>query len=298
MASVVVYGRPVAEEAWTILNVLDWTTGRFQQAGLPSPRLEAQVLLAHALGTDRVSLYTQFDKPLGDDELGRFRELIRRRLAGEPTAYLTGEQEFWSLPLAIEPVVLIPRHDTETLVEVVLDHLGDKQRAVRIADLGTGSGAVAVALAHELRNARVIASDTSPDAVRIATANAERNRVADRLEVRAGDLLAALAGEPPFDVLAANLPYVPSATIDGLQPEVRHEPRAALDGGPDGLDLIRRLIAGARPHLLPGGLLALEHGFDQGPAVRALIDATGGFEPAVTRNDLAGNPRITSAIAR
>lgn len=256
------------------------------------------MLLAHVLGCDRVSLYTQFDKPLGSDELGRYRELIRRRLAGEPAAYLTGAQEFWSLPLAVEPTVLVPRHDTETLIEVVLDHLGDKQRAVRIADIGTGSGAIAIALARELPGARVVATDQSADAVRIATANAERNQVADRVTLRRGDLLAPLAGDEPFDVLAANLPYIPTADLDALQAEVRHEPRAALDGGADGLDLIRRLVAGARPHLTAGGLLALEHGFDQGPAVRALIDATGGFEPAATRTDLGGNPRITSAVAR
>lgn len=282
-------------EVWTPLRLLEWTTRRFADASVDSPRLAAQILLAHALGIDRVQLYVQYDKPLGPEELGRYRDLVRRRLAGEPVAYLTGRQEFWSLPLAVDPRVLVPRRDTETLVELVLDRV-DRAAALAIADIGTGAGPVALALARELPAARVVATDVSADALAVASENASRLGLADRIDFRAGDLLAALGDGERFDVIASNPPYVASGEIDRLAPEVRREPRGALDGGGDGLDHLRRLVAGAAGHLVsPGGLLALEHGFDQGPAVRALLDATGRFAAAETRADLGGQPRVTWA---
>lgn len=280
-------------EVWTPLRLLEWTTRRFAEAGIDSPRLAAQILLAHALRIDRVQLYVQHDKPLGPEELARYRELVKRRLAGEPVAYLTGQQEFWSLPLAVDARVLVPRRDTETLVELVLDQV-DRAAALRIADIGTGSGAIALALARELPRAELVATDRSAEALALARENAARLKLADRVAFREGDLYAALAEGERFDVLASNPPYIASAEIDRLSPEVRREPRAALDGGPDGLDALRRLVAGAAAHLVaPGGLLALEHGFDQGPAVRALIDATGAFQPAATRADMGGQPRVS-----
>lgn len=285
-------------EPWTPLRLLDWTTRRFADAGIDSPRLAAQILLAHALGIDRVQLYVQHDKPLGPDELGRYRELVKRRLAGEPVAYLTGHQEFWSTPLAVDARVLVPRRDTETLVEVVLDQV-DRSAALVIADIGTGSGAIALALARELPRAQVVATDRSAEALAVARANADRLQLSDRVSFREGDLFAALAAGEHFDVIAANPPYIASAEIERLSPEVRREPRAALDGGPDGLDVLRRLVAGVAAHLVaPGGLVALEHGFDQGAQVRALIDATGAFQPAATRSDMGGQPRVTFARAR
>jgi release factor glutamine methyltransferase len=285
-------------ETWTILKVLEWTTGRFAQAGIDSPRLEAQVLLGHVLGCDRVSLYTSFDKPLGGDELGALRALIKRRLAGEPVAYLVGEQEFWSLPFRVDRRVLIPRRDTETVIEVVLDQVADRAAPLAIAEIATGSGAIAVTLARELGAARVVATDISDDALAVAADNARRNEVADRIELRAGDLAAPLAGDPPYDVLVANLPYIPTAELETLSPEVRAEPRGALDGGADGLDLIRRLVAAAPAQLRPGGLLVLEHALDQHDRVAALLAASGAFEPAAMRADLAGHPRVTYARRR
>ena len=282
-------------ETWTPLRVLDWTTRRFEASGVDSPRLAAQVLLAHALSCDRVGLYLQFDKPLGPEELARYRELVRRRLAGEPVAYLVGTQEFWSISLAVDPRVLIPRRDTEAVMEAVLEEVGDRDAPLRIADVGTGSGALALALARELRAATVVATDLCDGALAVASANAARLELASRVELRHGDLLEPLADDR-FDVLVANLPYVPSRDIEALAAEVRQEPRAALDGGPDGLDLIRRLAAGAARQLTPGGLVALEHGFDQGPAVREILrGAPGPFQPARTRADLAGQPRVTTA---
>ncbi|HEU5058392.1 MAG TPA: peptide chain release factor N(5)-glutamine methyltransferase [Kofleriaceae bacterium] len=280
-------------EVWTPLRLLEWTTRRFADAAIDSPRLAAQILLAHALGIDRVQLYVQHDRPLGPEELGRYRELVKRRLAGEPVAYLTGRQEFWSLPLAVDPRVLVPRRDTETLVEVVLDRV-DRTAPLAIADIGTGSGAVALALARELPRAQVVATDRSAEALAVAQGNAERLGLADRIELRHGDLYGPL-GEERFDVIASNPPYVSSGELAGLAPEVRREPQGALDGGADGLDVLRRLAAGAADHLSPGGLVAFEHGFDQGAAVRALIDATGAFAPAETRADMAGQPRVTWA---
>lgn len=284
-------------ESWTTLKVLEWTTSRFQRAGIEPARLEAQVLLSHTLACDRVRLYMNFDRPLHPDELAAFRQLIQRRLAGEPIAYLTGEQEFWSLPFRVTPDVLIPRRDTETAIEVALEAVPDRGAALRVADVATGSGVLAVTLARELAAATVVATELSPAAAAVARDNAARLGVADRVEVRTGDLLAPLAGEA-FDILISNPPYVRSSEIAGLSREVRCEPRMALDGGDDGLACLRRIVAGAAAHLVPGGLLALEHGFDQDADVRALIDATGAFAPAETRRDLGGQPRVTPARRR
>jgi release factor glutamine methyltransferase len=284
-------------EPWTVLRVLDWTTQRFTDAGFGAPRLEAQVLLGHVLGLSRVQLYTHFDKPLAEPELARARELIKRRLVGEPTAYLVGEQEFWSQPFWVDPAVLIPRRDTETVIEVVLAAIPAAERAAprRVLDLCTGSGALAVTLARELPGARVIATDVSPAAAALAARNAGRAGVAERVDVRTADLWAAVAGEAPFDVVVANPPYVRTGELAGLSPEVRREPSLALDGGADGLAIIRPLIAGLPAHVAPGGLVAIEHGFDQDADVRALLDTTGAFATAVTKPDLAGHPRVTWA---
>jgi release factor glutamine methyltransferase len=283
-----------SKEPWTLLRVLDWTTQRFTDAKLGAPRLEAQVLLGKVLGLTRVQLYTQFDRPLGDAELAAYRELIKRRLAGEPAAYLVGEQEFWSQPFAVDASVLIPRRDTETLIEVVLDGIPAAERAAprRVLDLCTGAGALAVILARELPGAQVVATDVSAAAIAIAAANAARAGVADRVELRTGDLWTPV-GDAVFDLIVANPPYVRTGELAGLSREVRHEPVLALDGGADGLDVIRPLVAGLAAHAAGGALVAIEHGFDQGADVRGLVDATGGFVPAITRNDLAGNPRVT-----
>jgi release factor glutamine methyltransferase len=281
--------------AWTTLSVLDWTTQRFTDAGIAAARLEAQILLAHVLGCSRVQLYTGFDKPLGEAELASYRNLIKRRLAGEPVSYLVGETEFWGLPFHVEPSVLVPRPDTETVIEVVRTARPDRAAACRILDLCTGSGVIAVSLAREYPAAQVVATELSPPAAALARRNAERNAVADRVDVREGDLFAPVRGER-FDVIVANPPYIASAVIATLSAEVRREPVIALDGGPDGLAFYDRIAAAAREHLTSGGAIVLEHGFDQADAVRARL-VTAGFANVALVHDLGKNPRVTWATA-
>lgn len=280
------------EKTWTPLSVLEWTTRRFEEAGAASARLDAQVLLAHVLKCDRVHLYTHFDKPLAADELAAFRELIKRRLAGEPIAYVVGEKEFWSLPLAVDSRVLVPRPDTEVLVQVALD-LARRSEPIYIADIGTGSGAIAIALARELPNAQVIASDVSGGALEVAAANAMRHGVDERIKLVMGDLMNGLPPTAQFHLLVANLPYIPAGDIATLSPDVRHEPRAALDGGPDGLDLVRRLIGDAPSRIIAGGHIVLEHAPDQAQTVAGMLADE--FDDVITRKDLAGRARVTYA---
>ena len=289
-------------EVWTTLKVLDWTAGRFERAGQGSARLDAQILLAHVLKCPRVALYTSFDKPLADTDLAAFRALIQRRLEGEPVAYLTGHQEFWSLPFAVDARVLIPRPDTETLVQVALE-LGDsliaepghdKGSPFRVVEIATGSGAVTVALAHERADWQFLATDLSADALAVAAINAEANGVAARIDFRQGHLLEPVSGHSsPVSLLVSNLPYISEADMKGLSPDVLHEPHSALCGGPLGTELISEMVAGLPSILAPGAWVALEHGFDQGASVRSIAEAAG-FADVTTRADLAGRARVTS----
>lgn len=280
---------------WTILAVLDWTTKRFSEAGIGAARLEAQVLLAHVLGCTRTQLYTGFDKPLAEAELARYRELIKRRLAGEPVAYLVSEHEFWGMPLHVDASVLVPRADTETVVEVARATRADRKAPCRVLDLCTGSGAIAVALAKELPAATIVATDVSEAAAALARRNAERNGFADRIEVRCGDLWAPVAGER-FDLITANPPYIASAVIPTLEAEVKREPVLALDGGANGLAFYDRICAQAREHLVAGGALVVEHGYDQAETVRARFEAAGLIGVTLVQ-DLAKNPRVTWGLA-
>lgn len=284
----------MSSQAWTTLGVLEWTTKRFSNAGIGAARLEAQLLLAHALGCSRMELYIGFDKPLGEGELAAYRQLIQRRLAGEPVAYLVSEHEFWGLALWVDPSVLVPRPDTETLVEIALATRADRAAPCRILDLCTGSGAIAIAVAKELPAAQVIATEISPPAVALARRNVERHSLASRVEVRQGDLWAPVAGEN-FDVVVANPPYISTTMIASLPAEVRREPVLALDGGADGLTFYDRICGAARNHLNPGGALIVEHGFDQADAVRARFEAAG-FENVSLVHDLGKNPRVTWGV--
>jgi len=278
--------------AWTTLSVLDWTTQKFTDAGIASARLEAQLLLARVLGCSRVQLYTGFDKPLAESELAGYRDLIKRRLGGEPVAYLLGEHEFWAMPFWIDASVLVPRPDTETVIETALALRADRQAPCTVLDLCTGSGIIAIALARELPAARIVATEISPEAAAVARRNAERHGVADRVEICVGALYAPVAGER-FDLIASNPPYIATAVIATLAPEVRREPAVALDGGADGLAFYDRICHGARDHLALGGALVVEHGFDQADAVRERFARAGLIDVRLV-HDLAKNPRVTS----
>jgi len=257
------------------------------------PRLEVELLLAHALGLPRSALLTLDHWHAPPATLARYRDLLARRVAGEPSAYLLGEREFWSLPLRVSPAVLIPRPETELLVERTLALLAPprfERPVARVADLGTGSGAIALALASERRHWRLTATDRSFAALAVARENAARLGL-QQIELLQGDWLDPLAGRR-FDAIVSNPPYV--AADDPALPALRHEPRAALTPGPTGLEALRHLAGAARAHLEPGGWLVLEHGRDQARALATtLVDA--GYARVRCHHDLAGCERVTEA---
>jgi release factor glutamine methyltransferase len=277
-------------ETWTIRRVLSWAAPHFAKKGVDAPRLTAEILLAHVLSCDRVRLYVDLDRPLGRSELGALRALIERRLAGEPTQYLTLRQHFYGREFNVDGRVLIPRPETELMAEAVLRSV-PKERPTRLLDLCTGSGCVAVTLAAERPLAAVWAVDLSGDACDVARENAEALGVAMRVTILEGDLFAPLGNEAPFDAIAVNPPYIASAQLPGLPAEVRCEPVLALDGGEDGLAVIRRILGSARDYLRPGGWLAMEIAEDEGPRVRTLYELAG-FEDIAVERDLARHDRL------
>jgi len=285
----------MSDEPWTVGRLLAWTTGWLAERGSESPRLDAEVLLAHVRGCPRIQLYTAFDEVLAEEPRTRFRELVKRRGAGEPVAYLVGGREFYSLPLAVSPAVLVPRPETESLVVRVLD-LCREASAPRIVDVGTGSGAIAIAVAKHLPRAAVVASDLSAAALEVARANAARHGLAERLAFVESDLLAAPELAGPWDVIVSNPPYVREDEFAGLPRDVRdHEPRAALVAGPRGVEVIERLAAEAVGRLRPGGWLVLEAGPTIAGEVEGILAGTAGLEPAATLKDLARLPRVFQA---
>jgi release factor glutamine methyltransferase len=282
------------------VEILRLSTRFLSERGSDSPRLDAELLTAHSLGLRRIDLYLQHDRPLGEDELEPVRALLRRRAAGEPVAYLVGVREFYGRPFRVTPDVLIPRPETETLVERALRWArataGDGGQGLRLADAGTGSGCIACSLAAELPGAVVTAGDLSAAAVAVARDNAARLGVADRVTVGEGSWDAPLAPHAPFDALLSNPPYVTSGEMEGLMREVRdHEPRLALEAGEDGLDAYRELFRLCLPLLRPGGYLAVEIDPRRRDAVVGLLrDLCPGSEMGVV-DDLAGRPRVVEA---
>lgn len=283
-----------SSEPWSIKRVLAWASDDFRRRGNTSARLDAELLLGEALGLDRIKLIVEAERPLSDAELARYRALIKRRRAAEPIAYILGRREFFALPMRVDRRVLIPRPDTEILVEAALEGTRERHLYGRMLDLCTGSGCVAIAFAKERPTWRVTAVDLSPDAAAVARDNVLRAGVVNHLTVLEGDLFEPLEPGARFELITANPPYIPSGDIAGLDADVRDfEPRLALDGGADGLDITRRLVGAAASYLEPGGLLALEGGYDQAPAVSALLESAGFVE--VTRHkDLAGIERVVS----
>ncbi|MFM8436075.1 MAG: peptide chain release factor N(5)-glutamine methyltransferase [Planctomycetia bacterium] len=285
----------MADDVWTVGRLLTWTTDWLATKGSDSPRLDAEVLLAHVRGCQRILLYTAFDTPVADAERAKFRELVKRRGDGEPVAYLVGSREFFSLPFAVSPAVLVPRPETEGLVVRAID-LCQGLDAPRIMDVGTGSGAIAVTLAKRLPRARLVATDISAAALAVAGENARRHGVADRIEFVECDLCADPRAGGPFDVIVSNPPYVRDDEFDALPRDVRlHEPKGALVAGPTGVEVIARLAGESVGRLAPGGWLLVEIGPNVADAAAAAVAAVPGLEVGATRKDLAGLPRILEA---
>ena len=293
----------MGESPVSVSEALRSAVRQLRESGSRSPRLDAELLLATALGVERTELLRASERELTFVEQRRFRDYVERRAAHEPVAYIRRRRAFRTLELEVSPAVLIPRPETETLVDVALEVLaGVPVRAGTGAyepvalDVGTGSGCVALALAAENPYVRVVAVDVDPGAAEMARRNAARLGLGARVDVVTGDLLGDLGAERRFDVIVSNPPYVPAAEYETLEPNVHDfEPRLALYGGEDGLDVYRRLIPAAATALEPHGVLALEVGAGQAAAVSDLLAASGRFAPAAVRADLAGTPRVVFA---
>ncbi|MBC8874518.1 MAG: peptide chain release factor N(5)-glutamine methyltransferase [Planctomycetes bacterium] len=284
---------------WTVGRLLTWTTDYLKQHDSDSPRLDAEVLLADARGCQRIDLYAAFDEVADERVRTEFREYVRRRALGEPVAYLVGYREFYSLSFRVTPDVLIPRPETEHLVVEVLDRLkeqGSPETSARVADVGTGSGAIAIAVAKHAPSCTVMAIDASPKALEVAESNAERHHMADRITLIESDLFNAVPAEDQFDVVASNPPYVSESEWSELSKTVRDfEPRAALVAGPDGDEIIKRLIPQAAERLRADGWLLIEVSPMIEERVRASIAEDGHFRRTEAAKDLSGAIRVVKA---
>lgn len=280
-------------DVWSIRRVLAWAADDLKRRGNDGARLDVELLLGRVLGLDRIGLIMQSERPLAAAELARFRELFKRRRAGEPVAYLLGEREFYGISLRVDARVLIPRPDSERLVEVALERTRPRSMRGFALDLCTGSGCIAIAFARQRPTWSVTASDISADAVALARDNAQRTGAVRNLRVVLGSLFAAVAGQR-FALITANPPYIATAELAELPVDVRDfEPKLALDGGADGLDLVREIAALAPDHLAPDGVLALEIGADQGPRTVEILQSRGYRDVQLAR-DLGGRDRVVS----
>ena len=279
-----------ASDAWTVQRVLDWSVGYLREHGSDSPRLDAEILLAHSCGWQRIQLYTNYDRPLTTDQRGRMREFIQRRAQAEPVAYLVGYREFFGLDFEVDSSVLIPRPDTETLVRTALDALKEREDPT-VLDIGTGSGCIAVALAVNCPTAQLTAVDISSEALIIAAGNAAKHKMQDRIQFFESNVFSGVP-EQQFDLIASNPPYVREDELEGLDADVRgHEPVGALVGGADGLDVVRRITSEAPEFLKPGGHLMLEIDGQQAESVAQLLDDNG-YQNVGIEKDLSGIQRV------
>jgi release factor glutamine methyltransferase len=286
----------MSDDVWTIRRVITWAMEDLRKRGSPSPRLDVELLLGLVLKMSRVQLIIDADRPLAKEELGRYRALHQRRRSGEPVAYLTGVREFYGRPFRVDARVLIPRPDTEILVEVALARTRRISLSARVLDLCTGSGCVAITLGKERPTTRVLAVDLSPDALTVARENALRLGAVN-VGFAEGDLFSPLKrGRDKFDLITANPPYIAVGEIPTLQLDVRaFEPRLALAGGEDGLETVRRLVAEAPAFLAEGGVLAVEIGAGQAPDTRVIFERAG-FSDIEAARDLGGHERVVSGV--
>jgi len=291
------------EQSWTIGKLLTWTTDFLREKGADNPRLDAEVLLAHARSCPRIELYTAFEQEPDEPVRTAFRELVRRRAEGTPVAYLVGHREFFSLEFRVSPEVLIPRPETELLVvrgidlAKLLSPEDDSEADLQIADVGTGSGVLAVCLAKHLPSTRVTAIDVSQPALEVAHDNATRHKVSERITFLCSDLFAECSADAQFDLVVSNPPYVSTAEMSQLDAGVHnHEPHLALDGGEQGMAVYRRLVPQAAARLRPGGWLLMEVGPSNAEQVEALVTETAGLAVKKTLVDLANLPRVVQAL--
>ena len=289
----------MSNKMWRVVDLLDWTVGYFQQHDIPNPRLDAEVLLGHLLEKSRLQLYLHFEMPVFQEHLTLFRELIKKRIARTPVSYLTNQKEFMSLDFYVDERVLIPRPETEQLVETILTTKTENPQ--RLLELGTGSGAIATSLALQQPEWEIVATDISEPALAVARKNAETHACTAQIEFLSGDLFEPIDvvntnGNPRFDWIVCNPPYIKNTERDTLSPDVRDsEPEIALFAGADGLAVIRRLIAEAPKYLAPSGKLILEIGETQADSVRALIDAESAYCTYKLLKDYAEKERIVLA---
>ncbi|TKJ38691.1 MAG: protein-(glutamine-N5) methyltransferase, release factor-specific [Planctomycetes bacterium B3_Pla] len=285
--------------SWTIQKLLDWTTEYLTSKGVDAPRLSAELLLCHTVELTRIELYTQFDRQVAKRQLDQLHDLVKRAGLHEPVAYLTGRTEFYSLELEITSDCLIPRPETELLVQRAIEFLRTRAGVQFVCDLCTGSGCIAVAIAKNHPDSRVIATDISAGALDVAAQNVEKHQLKERIELLQGDLFEPLVRQldvDQFDLIACNPPYVSAAEYERLDNNVKdYEPKSALYAGTDGLDVYRRIMEKADQFLKPGAALMLEIGYAQGPAVRELLEETGAFAKIKIEKDLHDNDRITIA---
>jgi release factor glutamine methyltransferase len=285
-----------SDERWTIGRLLNWTTGYLREHGSESPRLDTEVLLAHAVGCERIKLYARFDDLAPEAAREKFRDLVRRRSQGAPVAHLVGHKEFFSLDFEVGPDVLIPRPDSEFVVLEFL-RIAKPMTQLTAIDIGTGSGNLAIAAAHQHPGVRFWAIDRSRAALEMARRNAERHGVSDRIEFLEGSLFDPLPANLQVDCILSNPPYIPTGEIPNLAVGVReYEPYSALDGGPTGLEVVTAIVRQADRFLKPGGQLILEIGAPQELAVRSLIGDRGQFKLLDTIRDYAGHARVISGI--
>lgn len=284
------------DEVWSIARVLRWAADDFARRGFSSPRLDAELLLGQVLHLDRIKLIVESTRPLDERELSAYRELIKRRRRGEPIAYIRGEREFYGLPFRVDARVLVPRPDSETLVETALRRTKPRSLYGRALDLCTGSGCIAIAFARARPTWRVTGSDISAAALEVARDNSLRLGATHNTAWLLGDLFTPIARDARFELITGNPPYIPAAEIAELAPDVRDfEPRLALDGGADGLDLVRRILQEAPAFLAANGVLALEIGFGQAPAVAELFQQRG-FRDIERSRDYGGIERVVSGV--
>jgi len=286
-------------KTWTIIRLLQETRQYFERCGILSARLDAEILLAHALDKDRIRLYIDFEEPVSQEELSRFRELVKRRAQREPVAYITGYKEFWSLRLQVNRSVLIPRPETEVLVEAALNLLRvgeQRDQRTSVLDLGTGSGAIALALAKETEHAAIMAVDRSLAALQVARNNMHIYDFGKRVRLVCGDGVQPFGCNETFDLIVANPPYIPAASLDRLEPDIKnHEPRQALDGGSDGLDFYRTWIPRLPVVLKPHGWVVLEVGDGQVDAVAGMFHAAGTYDGITSIRDFSKKQRVVVA---